>query len=85
MVELDRLENAVFLQLLVKLASGAGDIHSARHAALPVLHSFHNPGRFRALGAIRALSGVHFLFTVARLCNLSHNVSCLLQLRDPPD
>ncbi len=76
---------AIFLQLFVKLANRAGNIHAARHAALAVLHAFHNPGRFRALGAIRALSGIHFLFTVARFRNLGHNVPCLLQLGDPPD
>jgi hypothetical protein len=71
------------LELFVELASGAGDIHPARHAAFPILNTLHNAGRLGALGTIRALGGIHFLFTVARFRNLCHGLSNLLQLGDP--
>jgi hypothetical protein len=78
-------KSCAVLQLLVEFACGAGDVHSAWRAALSVLDALYNAGRFRALGAVRALGGIHFLFTVARFRNLCHDVSNLLPLRDPRD
>lgn len=71
------------LELFVELASGARDVHPARHAAFPILNTLHNAGRLGALGTIRALGGIYFLFTVARFRNLCHGLSNLLQLGDP--
>ena len=71
------------LELFVELASGAGDVYPARHAAFPILDALHNAGRLGALGTIRALGGIHFLFTVARFRNLCHDLSNLLRLGDP--
>src|SRR6185437_6066094 len=71
------------LELLVELASGAGDVHSARHAAFPILDALHNACRLGALGTIRALGGVHLFFTIARFRNLCHDLSNLLLPYDP--
>jgi hypothetical protein len=76
-------QKTLALELFVELASGAGDVHAARHAAFPILNTLHNAGRLGALGTIRALGGIHFLFTVARFRNLCHGLSNLLQLGDP--
>ena len=62
------------LELLKKIAGGAGDIDPARDATLAVLDPLHNAGGFAALGAIGALVGVHFLLAVAGLGNLCHGV-----------
>ncbi len=67
----------------MELASGTGDVHPARHAAFPILDALHNAGRLGALGTIRALGGVHFLFAVARFRNLCHDLSNLLLRGDP--
>jgi hypothetical protein len=71
------------LELLVELASGAGDVHSARHAAFSIFDTLHNASRLGALGTIRALGGVHLFFTVARFRNLCHDLSNLLLPDDP--
>ncbi len=71
------------LELFVELASGAGDVHPARHAAFPILDALHNAGRLGALGTIGALGGVHFLLTVTGFRNLCHDLSNLLLLGDP--
>jgi len=71
------------LELFVEFASGAGDVHPARHSAFPILDALHNARRLGALGTIRALGGIHFLFTVARFRNLCHDLSNLLLFGDP--
>src|ERR1700753_734217 len=58
------------LELFEEVARGAGDIHAAGGAALAVLDALHDTRRLRALGAIRALLGVHLLLAVAGLGNL---------------
>jgi hypothetical protein len=75
-------QNNLALELFVEFAGGAGDVHTARHAAFPIFDALHNAGRFGALGTIRALRGIHFLLTVARFRNLCHDLSNLLPLGD---
>jgi hypothetical protein len=61
------------LELLEEIACRAGDVHSAWRAALTVLDTLHDAGRFGALGTIRALVSIHDLLTVAGLGNFRHN------------
>jgi len=63
------------LEFFVKIAGRAGDVNSAGHSALTILHSLDDTGRFGALRAIRALVGIHDLLTVAGLGNLCHNLA----------
>jgi hypothetical protein len=60
------------LELFEKLASRAGDVHSAGHAALAVLDALNNACGLGALGAIRALLCIHDLIAVAGFGNLRH-------------
>lgn len=60
------------LQLLVELAAGARNVDSAGDIALAVFDPLHNPGRFAALRAIRALGGVHYFLAISRLGDLGH-------------
>ena len=64
-----------FLQLLVKLAGGAGNENPAGGAAFAVLHPFDDARGLAALGAVGALGGVHYLLTVSSLGNLGHSFS----------
>src|SRR6185437_8549051 len=73
------------LQLFVEIARGAGDIDTARSAALTVFHALHDARRFRALRTVCAFGSVHFLFTIPGFGNLGHT-SILLRLGpDTPD
>ena len=63
----------LLLKLFEELARRAGDVHSTRNSALTVLDTLDDAGRFGALRTIRALVGIHDLFTVAGLGNLRHN------------
>src|SRR6266851_2485509 len=58
------------LQLLEELAPRARNIDTARYPALAIFHALLDAGRLAALGAIRALAGVHHLFTVCCFCDL---------------
>jgi hypothetical protein len=71
---------SVGLEFFVEFAGGTGDVHPARHTAFPVLDALHDAGWFRALRTVGALGGIHFLFTVACLRNLCHDLSNLLLL-----
>jgi hypothetical protein len=62
-----------FLEFFEEVASRAGNINSARDAALTVLDAFHNTCGFGALRTVRALVCVHDLLAVAGLGNLRHN------------
>ena len=75
------------LQLLEELASRARNINPARSSAFAVLHALHNTSGLTALRAIRALAGVHDLFPVRRLCNLSaycHGSFLLISITQRP-
>jgi hypothetical protein len=65
--------NSKVLEFFEEIAGRTGDIHSARNSALTILHAFDDTGWFGALRTIRALVGIHDLFTVAGLGNLRHN------------
>src|SRR6185437_13714542 len=69
------------LQLLVEIACGAGDIHSTRRTAFPVLHALYNARRLRALRTIRALGGIHLFLAIPGFGNLGHT-SILLAFSD---
>jgi hypothetical protein len=56
----------------VKFAGRAGDKYSSTYAALTVFHTFYDPGRLAAFGAVRALRGVHDLLAVGCLGDLCH-------------
>jgi hypothetical protein len=58
------------LQLFVELTRRAGNINPARYVALTVFHALDDARSLAALGAIRALAGVHHLLTVRCFCNL---------------
>ena len=60
------------LQLLVELAAGARNIDAAGDVALAVFYPLHNPGGLAALGAIRALGGIHYFLAISRLGDLGH-------------
>lgn len=64
----------------MEFAGGAGDVNSARRAALTVFHPLHNAGWLGTLRTIRALGGVHFFLAISGFGNLGHVVSNLLQL-----
>lgn len=66
------------LQLLKKLATGAGNKDPARNVALAVLHALHNARRLAALGAIRALGGVHHFLAICCFGYLGHGTDILL-------
>src|SRR5215469_18710686 len=69
------------LQLLEELAGGARDVNAARDAAFPVFHALDDARRLAALGAIRALGGIHDLFAVGGFRDLGtycHDESLLL-------
>jgi len=59
-------------ELLVEFAGGAGDENAARDAAFAVFDPLNDAGGLAALGAIRALGGVHYLLAVCCLGNLGH-------------
>src|SRR5690349_7454349 len=59
------------LKLLKKLAGRAGDEDAAGHAALAVFHPLNDASGFAALGAVRALGGVHLL-AVRGFCDFCH-------------
>ena len=61
------------LEFLEKITRRAGDIYSAWNATLPVFDPFHDTSWFGTLRTVRALVGVHDLFTVAGLGNLCHS------------
>ena len=61
------------LELFEELARRAGDIDSARDAALTILHTLDDAGGFGALRTVRALVSIHYLLAVAGLGNLRHN------------
>src|ERR1700686_4252817 len=56
------------LQLLEELTRRAGNIDSARNPALAIFHALDDARRLAALGAIRTLACVHYLFTVRCFC-----------------
>jgi hypothetical protein len=58
------------LELLVKLASRAGNKNPSGNAALAIFHSLHNTRGLAAFGTIRALGGVHLFLTIRCLRNL---------------
>lgn len=60
------------LQLLVEVASGAGDVNAAGNSALPILYPLHNSGGLAAFGTIGALGRIH-LGTVSGFGNLGHS------------
>jgi hypothetical protein len=66
-------ETDVLLELFEEIAGRAGDVNSARNAALTILDALDDAGGFGALRAIRALIGIHDLLAVACLGNLCHN------------
>jgi hypothetical protein len=68
-------EVGIYLQFLEKIARRAGDVNSARSAALTILHALDDAGGFGALGTVGALVGIHNLLTVAGFGNLRHNAS----------
>src|SRR6185437_916180 len=49
-----------------------------RHVALSILYSFYNASRLAALGAVRALRGVHDLLAIRRFGDLGHFLNTLL-------
>src|SRR5215469_11392579 len=63
---------ALLLQLLVKLAGGARDVHPAGDVALAVLHALDDAGGLAALGAVGALRGVHDFLAICGLCDFGH-------------
>lgn len=60
------------LQLLVEVASGAGDEDAAGDAALAVFDALHDAGGLAALGAVGAFGGVHDLLAVSSFGDLGH-------------
>ena len=60
------------LELLEEFAGRAGDVDSARDAALAVLDALYDAGGLGALGAIGALLGIHDLLAVTGLGDLCH-------------
>ena len=72
------------LQLLVKIASGTGNVNPTGRTALAVFHALHDAGWLRALGTIRALGGIHFLLAVAGFGNLGHVFLISFALEPPP-
>src|SRR4029077_8672704 len=73
-------ETRNFLQLLEKLTRRARDVNPARDAAFAVFHALDDARGLAALGAIRALGGVHDLLAVSCLCDLRAycHFKCLL-------
>jgi len=64
-----------FSQLLEEFAGRARNKYSAGHAALAILHPFHDAGCLATLWTIRALGCVHDFLTICCLCNLGHRSS----------
>ena len=67
-----RRERPAISQLLVKLATRAGNINPPGHAPLAILRALHNARFFAALGAGSRFAGVHDLLTVGCFCDLRH-------------
>ena len=59
------------LKLLEELTARARDINPARDAALAVFHALDDARGLAALGAIRALGGVHDLLAVFAILALT--------------
>ena len=68
------------LQLLVKFTRRARDENASGNTTLAILNALHDARRLAALGAIRALGGIHHLLAVCCFCNLGAycHVSVLL-------
>ena len=72
----------LLLQLLVKVAGGAGDIDAAGDAAFAVLRALDDAGWFAALRTIRGFRGIHLFFAIGCLCNLGHDdFSCAARVQ----
>jgi hypothetical protein len=77
----------ISLKLLEELASRTGNVNSSRGSAFAVLHALHDTSGLAALRTVRALAGIHDLFPVRRLCNLSayrHGSFLLISITQHP-
>ena len=68
------------LELLVEIADGTGDVDSARNAAFPILHPFHNAGCLVAFGTLDTLCGVNNFRTIGGLRYLGHDFSPIFSI-----
>ena len=66
------------LKLFVEITGRAGNINPSRNATLAILDPLDDASWLLALGAVRALGGVHFFFAVGGFGNLSHAAFKLL-------
>lgn len=61
------------LELLVKIAGRARDVHAAWNVALAIFNAFYHAGGLSARGTVGALGGIHDLLAVSRFCDFRHS------------